>query len=75
MKKLQTDAASLEVEEAFGVACEETKVTRQEAKTSIQRSRRNLERLVKYKGMTGTAIVLSLCFYRHKRLCAICRWW
>jgi len=62
LKKLQTDAASLEVEKAFEVACKETKVTRPETKTSIQRSRRNLERSVKYKRITGTAIVLSLCF-------------
>jgi hypothetical protein len=68
LKKLQIDAESLEVEEAFAVAREGTKVTRPEAKTSIQGSRRNLDGLVKFKRMTGTAIVLSLCFYMHKHL-------
>ncbi|HML02216.1 MAG TPA: hypothetical protein VK487_02465 [Candidatus Bathyarchaeia archaeon] len=62
MKKPQTDAEGLEVEKAVAVAREGTKVIRRETKINIQRSRRNLERSVKYKRMTGTVIVLSLCF-------------
>ena len=40
MKKLQTDAESLEVEDVFAIARKGTKVTRPEAKTSIHGAKR-----------------------------------